>query len=82
MRPEHEASAPAPADIVVAKRSASTVYELSAVPGPPQLTAASHTSAVGRAKGLAAQQSVDVWYTEDHTHFTCIARYRVGASRT
>ena len=78
MMPERSASRPAPGDIVVAKRSALTLYELSAVPGPPQLTMASHASAVEQAKGLAARQSVDAWFTEDHTHFTCIARCRVA----
>lgn len=78
MMPERRASRLAPGDIVVARRLASTLYELSAVPGPPQLTVASDASAVERAKGVAARQSVDAWYTEDHTHFTCIARCRAA----
>lgn len=78
MMPERSVSRPAPGDIVVAKRSALTLYELTAVPGPPQLTAESYASAVERAKDMAARQSVDAWYTEDHTHFTCIARCRVA----
>ena len=78
MMQERGASRPAPGDIVVAKRPALTLYELSAVPGPPQLTAASYASAMERAKDMATRQSVDAWYTEDHTHFTCITRCRVA----
>lgn len=68
--------APVHGDVVIARRSASTVYELSVIPGPPQLEEETYSAAVTRARNLAERQKVDVWYSDDHTHFTCISRCR------
>lgn len=56
------------------------MYELSVIPGPPQRTEETYSSAVGRARDLAERQEVDVWYSDDHTHFTCISRCRRDAT--
>jgi len=61
---------------VIARRSASTVYELSVLPGPPQLEEQTYSAAVTLARNLAERQKVDVWYSDDHIHFTCISRCR------
>lgn len=58
------------------------VYELCVLPGPPQLTAETYASAVTRARDVAEREKVDVWYSDDHTHFTCISRCREGEAGT
>ena len=78
MNREQQPSAPIPGDVLVAKRSASTTYDISTVPGPLQIAEHSYASAVERATQIARRQAVDAWYTEDHTHFGRIASHRAG----
>lgn len=76
MTSERESRIPVHGDVVISRRSASTVYELAVVPGPPQLAEETYASAVSRARDVAERQRVDVWYSDDHTHFTCISLCR------
>jgi hypothetical protein len=80
MTAERESRVPVHGDVVIARRPATTVYEISVVPGPPQLTEATYASAVTRARDVAERQKVDVWYSGDHTHVTCISRCREGTA--
>lgn len=82
MTSQRESLAPVHGDVLIARRSASTVYELIVVPEPPQLTEETYSSAVTRARDLAERRKVDVWYSDDHTHFTCISRCRGEATGT
>ena len=73
---------PEPGDILISKRSASSVYELVCVPGPPQLVEYTYDAAVARACQIAERESVDVWHTLDQTHTVRIARYRTAREST
>ncbi|MEZ5318116.1 MAG: hypothetical protein R2752_12000 [Vicinamibacterales bacterium] len=45
MTAERESRIPVHGDVVISRRSASTVYELAVVPGPPQLAEETYASA-------------------------------------
>lgn len=69
---------PKPGDVLVSKRFATASYELSTVAGPPQLLISDRAAAIERAAEVAAGLQVDAWYTEDHTHFSPLARHRAA----
>jgi hypothetical protein len=70
-------SAPAPGDVLVAKRTArADLYFISVVPGPAYRTARRHEEAVDAGREIARQRRVDGWFTCDHTHYARIARHR------
>jgi hypothetical protein len=73
---------PEAGDVLISKRAASPVYELSCVPGPPQLVEYTYDAAVARACQIAERQSVDVWHTLDQTHTVRVARYRTAREST
>jgi hypothetical protein len=63
-------------DILVSARSATTDHEVSVVPAAPTVILHNHNAAVAKAHELAKEGHVDVWLTEDHTHFLKLGSYR------
>ena len=68
--------APQPADILVSIRSATTDHEVSVVPADATLVFPNYIAAIAKARELAKERHVDLWVTEDHTHFMKLASYR------
>lgn len=68
--------APRRGDLLISKRPASHHYEISQMPGPPQILAVDYASAIARASGLANRAAVRVWETKDSVFFTCLKRDR------
>jgi hypothetical protein len=67
---------PHPDDVLVSRLTARTDHEVSAGPTLEKLVFPNHDSAVAKAHELARQGQVDLWLTEDHTHFLRLASYR------
>ena len=67
---------PQPGDILVSSLSARTDHEVSVVPSPATLVFSTYNIAVAKAQELARQGHVDLWLTEDHTHFLKLDSYR------
>jgi hypothetical protein len=67
---------PQTGDILVSNRSATTDHDVSVVPERPQFVCPNHHTAVEKAHELAKARAVDVWLTEDHTHFMKLGTYR------
>lgn len=67
---------PQTGDILVSNRTATTDHEVSVVPEKPQYVYPNHRTAVAEAHELARARAVDVWLTEDHTHFLKLGTYR------
>lgn len=70
--------APRPDDILVSNRAATVEHDVSIVPEGPHLLSAGREVALVKAHEIAALRRVDLWLTEDRTHFTLIASYREG----
>jgi hypothetical protein len=68
---------PQQGDVLVSSRSSTTDYVVSVVPKRSGFCG-SHDEAIAKARDLAEQLRVDVWLTEDRTHFKHIASYRPG----
>lgn len=66
---------PQQGDVLVSSRSSTTDYVVSVVPKRSGFCG-SHDEAIAKARDLAEQLRVDVWLTEDRTHFKHIASYR------
>ena len=66
--------APQPADILVSIRSATTDHEVSVVPADATLVFPNYIAAIAKARELAKKRHVDLWVTEDHTHFMKLRR--------
>lgn len=64
-------------DVLVSNPTATVEHTVSIVPAPPDLICPNHDAAIGKAHELARDRHVDVWLTEDHTHFLKIASYRM-----
>lgn len=73
---------PRPTDMLVSIRSATTDHEVSVVPARATLVFPNHDAAVAKAHELARQGHVDLWLTEDHTHFIKLGSYRERPSAT
>ena len=67
---------PQPTDILVSIRSATTDHEVSVVPADATLVFSNYNAAVAKAHELAREGHVDLWLTEDHTHFMKLGSYR------
>jgi hypothetical protein len=67
---------PQPRDVLVSNRSASLEHDVSIVPEPPHLMCGNRQAALARGRELAETLRVDLWLTEDHTHFMLIASHR------
>lgn len=67
---------PKTGDVLISNRRASVDHDLSIVPAPPHLTCPSRDAAVAAARDLAASRQVDVWITEDQSHFLHLESYR------
>jgi hypothetical protein len=67
---------PQTGDILVSNPRSTLEHEVSIVPALPHLTCPNHDTAVAQADALARARQVDVWLTEDQTHFLRLASYR------
>ena len=65
-------------DVLVSNRTATVEHEISIVPDRPDLVCRNHNTAVAKAHELGRARQVDVWLTEDHTHFLKLASYRTS----
>jgi hypothetical protein len=63
-------------DILVSNRSATTDHDVSIVSDRAAHVYPNHATAVARAHELAEARQVDVWLTEDHTHFLKLGSYK------
>jgi len=61
----------------VSNQLATIGYAVSVVPTAPRFCGP-HDEAIAKARDLAEQLRVDVWLTEDRTHFKHVASYRPG----
>jgi len=66
---------PETGDVVVSNPSATVDYEVSIVPNRSRMSAR-HDVAVAKGQELAERLGVDLWLTQDHTHFLRLASYR------
>jgi len=73
----HDESPPIPetGDVVISNPSATVDYDISVVPQQSCLSARRDV-AVAKGQELAEQLGVDLWLTQDHTHFLRLASYR------
>ena len=69
---------PQPGDVLVSNPTATLDHDIGIVPNAPHLTCPTHKVAVARGHELARDLRVDLWLTEDHTHFMMIGSYRGG----
>lgn len=67
---------PQPDDVLVSNRAATLDHDLSIVPHAPHVECPSRTAALARGRELAEARQVDLWVTDDHTHFVLVAAYR------
>jgi hypothetical protein len=73
---EHEPPRmPEQGDVVVSNPSATVDYDVIVVPRHPVLCARRDV-AVAKGRDLAERLGVDLWLTQDHTHFLKLASYR------
>ena len=71
-------SIPRSGDVLVSRRTArADAYAISVIPAQGRIVAMRYPEAIDRVRELALRLRVDGWYTCDHTHFACIARYRL-----
>ena len=63
-------------DVVVSNRHGTMEPELAIVPARPHMICVTQGEAVAWARGMAREQHVDAWLTEDLTHFLRIASHR------
>ncbi|HEV8346324.1 MAG TPA: hypothetical protein VGQ16_07110 [Vicinamibacterales bacterium] len=76
---EHEPPRmPETGDVVVSNPSATVDYDVIVVPHHAVLCAR-HDVAVAKGQELAERLGVDLWLTQDHTHFLRLASYRHAA---
>jgi hypothetical protein len=68
-------------DVLVSNPTATLDHDLSIVPNTPHVICPTHDVAVARGHELARDLGVDVWLTEDHTHFIKLGSYRDGGGR-
>jgi hypothetical protein len=67
---------PAPGDVLISNPTATVEHCVSIVPDAEPLLCANHDGAVARAHEIGRDRHVDVWLTEDHTHFLKLGSYR------
>jgi len=76
-RPVGPRSMPQAGDILASERSArADVFAISIVPAESEVTLTRYSAAIDRVQALARTRRVDGWFTSDHTHYACVARYR------
>ena len=68
-------------DVLVSNPTATVEHDVSIVPGQPEIVCPNHSTALARGDELARERRVDLWLTEDHTHFIRIACYREEVMR-
>jgi hypothetical protein len=66
---------PRTGDVVVSNPSATVDYDVIVMPRHAVLCAR-HDVAVAKGRELAERLGVDLWLTQDHTHFLKLASYR------
>jgi hypothetical protein len=72
---------PRPGDVLVSNSTATLEHDVSIVPSGAEIVCPTHDTALARAHELAKDRHVDVWLTEDHTHFMKVASYRDGQNQ-
>lgn len=68
-------------DVLVSNPTATVEHDVSIVPGQSEIICPNHATALARGDELARERGVDLWLTEDHTHFMRIATYREEVTR-
>jgi hypothetical protein len=81
MLPDEIARSPRPAagDVLVSNTTATPEHSITIMPGSLHEHCPTRTIAIARASELARKLQVDVWLTEDQTHFLYLASYRARA---
>lgn len=69
-------------DVLVSNTSATIEHCVSIVGDSTVQRCPNHDAALTKARELAKDRHVDVWLTEDHTHFMKVASYRRGNGRS
>jgi hypothetical protein len=69
---------PKPGDVLVSNARATVEHDICVVPAPAHIVCPNHDTAVKRAHELARERQVDLWLTEDQTHFLRLASYRAA----
>ena len=64
-------------DVLVSNRAATLDHDISIVPNTPHLTCRTHDDAIARGHEIARDLGVDLWLTEDRTHFMKIGSFRL-----
>lgn len=65
---------PAPGDVLITKRGSDGQFEISIVPGNPQLFVRQKFEAVRQAHAFAEQTGNAVWFTESGATYTKVER--------
>jgi hypothetical protein len=74
---------PRDGDVLVSNSTAAVEHRVSIVADSTVETCKNdHDVALTKARELAKDRHVDVWRTEDHTHFLKVAFYRRGDGRS
>jgi hypothetical protein len=73
---------PQTGDVLVSNPTATIEHCVTIVGESFVETCPNHDSALTKARELARSRHVDVWLTEDHTHFLKIVSYRRNNGRT
>lgn len=63
-------------DVLISKPTAVVEHDVSIVPTSTSVLRARYDLAITEGQKLAEQLSVDLWLTEDHTHFLQLAGHR------
>jgi hypothetical protein len=71
---------PAAGDVLIAKRAADGLFEISIVPGDPQLSVNQKFEAVRHAHAFAAHTGASVWFTESSGAYMRVEKPRPKAS--
>jgi len=67
---------PAAGDVLVSNTTATPEHSIAIVSGSMHECCPTRTVALARASELARELKVDVWLTEDQTHFMYVESYR------
>jgi hypothetical protein len=72
------ATYPQSGDILVSRSTGRIEHDVTIVSDTTHKVCSTHDRAIAVASELARARHVDVWLTEDHTHFIRLATYRSG----
>ena len=67
---------PVPGDVLISNPTATVEHCVTIVPGAETILSTNHDRAIARAHEIGRDRHVDVWLTEDHTHFLKLGSYR------